>query len=113
IRCITDFPESEVIKDKDVSLVVFRIFQETLTNIARHSNATNVVIKTYIHSGEFGMEIKDNGIGIADTENNNGSLEIIGMKEKVNLLNGTLKIENLSPGGTLIKVNIPLNYNNN
>ncbi len=113
IRCITDFPESEVIKDKEVSLAVFRIFQETLTNVARHSNATNVLIKTYMQSNEFVMEIKDNGIGIADTENTNGSLGIMGMKERVNLLNGTLNIENLSRGGTLIKVNIPLNFNKN
>lgn len=112
IRCITQFPDEEIIKDKEMSLAIFRIFQEALTNVIRHAKATNVLIKSYLVSDQFVMEIKDNGIGIGNSElSENGSLGILGMKERVSLLNGNLKLENVSSGGTLLRVDIPINNN--
>jgi signal transduction histidine kinase len=113
IRCITQLPEVEIINDKEMSLAIFRIFQEALTNIIRHAKATNVLIKSYLSSDHFVMEIKDNGIGIGIIEQtSNGSLGILGMRERVSLLNGNLNIENISSGGTLLRVDIPINNNN-
>ena len=111
IRCITKLPDSEVVINKDMSLAIFRIFQEAMTNIARHASASHVQIKSYVDLGKFYMEIKDNGIGI-NSDSGNDSLGILGMKERANLLNGEVLVENNSKGGTFIKLIIPLNYKN-
>jgi signal transduction histidine kinase len=109
IRCIIKLPDSEVIKDRDISLAIFRIFQEAMTNVARHASATHVQIKSYVDLGNFFMEIKDNGVGIEEKGSlDKTTLGILGMKERANLLNGQVLVESNIKGGTFIKVQIPL-----
>ncbi|MCB0721657.1 MAG: sensor histidine kinase [Ignavibacteriae bacterium] len=112
IRCITKLPDREVIEDKEMSVAIFRIFQEAMTNIARHANATHVQIKSYVDLGKFYMEIKDNGVGLNGKTPESTTLGILGMKERANLLNGEVVVENKPGGGTFIKLKIPLNNSN-
>lgn len=94
---------------KAINTAVYRIFQEALTNINRHANATQADVKLYEQDHHLILEVRDNGKGISDTEKNNTkSLGITGMKERAVILDGEFTITQQESGGTLIKVSIPL-----
>src|SRR5262252_9289224 len=67
IRCRTKLPP-EGKMDLEVSTCVFRIFQEILTNIARHSRATRVDIELAVNNGRLELDVVDNGVGIAEAD---------------------------------------------
>lgn len=87
--------------DKKFSINVYRILQETLTNVVRHSKATAITISVNENATTFFVEINDNGIGISE-ENilNSKTLGILGMKERVELLKGELIIKGVKNKGT-------------
>ncbi len=92
------------------SLVFFRILQESLNNVAKHSRATLVKIYFRIESNKLILEIVDNGIGF--DKNNSGrkdSYGMIGMKERAVLLNGELDIISEIGKGSRVRVEIPWN----
>lgn len=93
----------------DASLIVFRIMQESLTNIARHSKATRVEISLNIKNDTIYFSISDNGIGITENEiNSRKSFGLIGMKERAASLGGTLKINQKNGKGTEIMLIFPI-----
>ena len=90
------------------SVALFRILQEALNNVVKHARATAVKIHMSIHTNKLILEIKDNGIGF--DENNKGRLDsygMIGMKERVILLEGELTIIGKPGKGTSVKVEMP------
>jgi PAS domain S-box-containing protein len=94
----------------DASLIIFRILQEALTNIARHSGATTVVIKLSKISDKVDFSISDNGIGISEDKiNSNKSFGIINMMERASSLGGTFKIYREDNRFTIIRLVFPLN----
>ncbi|HEX6638443.1 MAG TPA: ATP-binding protein, partial [Steroidobacteraceae bacterium] len=95
--------------DIDVSTTMFRIFQEILTNVARHSRATRVDIELAAHEAELTLEVVDNGVGIQENElTGRKSLGLLGMQERALLFGGDVRISG-SPGhGTRVSVQIPL-----
>jgi len=94
---------------KDINTAVFRIFQESLTNITRHAEATTVNAKLFIEAQNLVLQIIDNGIGISDErKNNRSSLGLLGMRERTIYLNGTFAIEKHQPQGTMVTVKIPI-----
>ena len=102
--------DSEIAISPDASLVIFRIMQESLTNVSRHAGATHVNICLHKTEGTISFRISDNGIGI--TENaiqSKKSFGIISMKERALLLGGTLDIYREKEHGTVIKLALPLN----
>jgi len=95
--------------DKTVNTAVYRIFQEALTNVTRHANASKVIIKLYEKNSILALEVTDNGKGIWETEKNNiQSLGITGMKERAYMINGTFLIKNRKEGGTTVRLTVPL-----
>jgi signal transduction histidine kinase len=88
---------------------MFRIFQEILTNVARHSRATRVDIDLALTDAEISLEVIDNGVGIQDNElHAKKSLGLLGMQERALLFGGDVRITG-SPGhGTRVSVTIPL-----
>src|SRR5438128_10910710 len=108
IRCRAKLPP-EVKLDIDVSTTMFRIFQEILTNVARHSRATRVDMQPTVHDERVGLEVTDNGVGIADSDlNGKKSLGLLGMHERALLFGGEVKITGTAGHGTRVSVSIPV-----
>ena len=96
--------------DHEVSINLFRILQETLTNIMRHAKATNVKVRLEQKNGDIFFEIKDNGIGIDENKNKaTSSLGLIGIQERTHLLNGKVKVSTVNNKGTTVLITIPSN----
>lgn len=88
---------------------VFRIIQETLTNVARHAHATAVEIEVNETGDHIMIEIRDNGIGISKQQLLNlKSFGIAGMYERIKQLNGELKITGAPSQGSIVQLRIPL-----
>jgi len=88
---------------------VFRILQEALTNVLRHAQATKVDILIKTEEDRFILEIRDNGRGITEAEKNAAqSLGVLGMRERVALIGGKIKITRGAQNGTVILVHVPL-----
>ena len=100
------------IDDKIKKAALFRIVQEALNNVQKHSGATEVKIKMELTTKNLFLIIKDNGVGF-DTEklkiggSPDSGFGLFNMKERVELLNGKLEIKSKSNYGTKIIVNIP------
>jgi signal transduction histidine kinase len=90
------------------AIAIFRIFQETLTNVARHADASEVKVRLAKEGGELTLEVHDNGKGISkDTLASGKSLGILGMRERAMLLGGELTISGPPGSGTTVSVRIP------
>ncbi len=95
--------------EKTVDTAVYRIYQEALTNVTRHANASKVIIKLYEKNSILVLEVADNGKGIWETEINKSlSLGIIGMKERALMINGSFSIKKRKEGGTMVRLSVPL-----
>jgi len=109
MRCRFTVRPEEILLDPDRSTAVFRIFQETLTNIVRHANADEVTILLEKTDDCVILEVKDNGRGITQSQiTNSKSLGLVGIRERALLWGGTVQINGVSGKGTTIIVQIPL-----
>ena len=107
-QCRLDLPPDDIVVDPDTAVAIFRIFQETLTNVARHANAKEVRARLAIEDGNLILEVHDNGIGIPSEKLQKGrSLGILGMRERATLLGGDLSITGIPGKGTAVRVRIP------
>jgi PAS domain S-box-containing protein len=91
-----------------VATGVYRIVQEALTNIARHARATDVTVSLQITDHTLLVQVRDNGIGLADAPGPARSHGLLGMKERAQTLGGDAVITTPADGGTLVQVTIPL-----
>jgi PAS domain S-box-containing protein len=109
IVCKLHLPADEISLDEDRAMMVFRIVQESLTNVLRHSGAHRVDITLRSVANICEVEIQDNGKGF-DSGNIDrpNSFGIVGMRERALILKGTLDIENAKAGGTVLKLCIPI-----
>lgn len=95
--------------NEQVSVTLYRITQEALTNVVRHAQADVVRISLVITGQEIVLTISDDGSGIAvDAPENSGSLGLIGMRERAMLIHGQLSIHGTPGHGTTIIVTAPL-----
>lgn len=112
IVCNVDIAEHNIKLSKNVSLTLFRIFQEALTNIARHANATEVDIKMFKSEASILLIIKDNGIGISEEKiKSPESFGLMAMRERAYSINATLDIRRSHKGGTEIIISVPIRNN--
>lgn len=103
--------------DKVVEVAVFRIVQEALNNIKKHSKATKAYIKMYIKDGFLIARIADNGVGfdkekVEEQKRTNiyeGGFGIYGMKQRAELLKGKLTVQSQEGRGTTVLLQIPIN----
>jgi signal transduction histidine kinase len=111
IKCDMDIENEEIRLNPIASSTMFRIFQESLTNIARHSGATRAALSFDSGTDSLTMIIKDNGTGFSSDYRKKHSLGIVGMQERAHSLGGVLEIDKYPGGGTQVTVNIPLKRN--
>ena len=99
----------EVLLDNDKSTAVFRIFQEVLNNITKHSKADKVDIDISVLENNLMISVADNGIGFtSESLNKSNSFGIIGIRERIKLFNGEFKIKRLGNEGTRVLILIPI-----
>ena len=85
----TDLPSL----DPDLALALFRVIQESLTNIARHANAKCVRVSLAVDHSEIRLSIEDNGVGFAENElQNRNSHGLIGMRERIARFGGRFSV---------------------
>ncbi len=106
---INSTPEDITLDDNACSIAVFRIFQETLTNIARHSQATHVTVRLNFDEDRITLTVHDNGLGITQQQlDDPKSLGIIGMRERIKSMGGTMTITGNPGSGTTVYLSIAL-----
>jgi PAS domain S-box-containing protein len=109
-ECKLELPDEDVSPGSECATALFRIFQETLTNVARHAGATQVKVLLARSNGDLILEVSDNGRGITEESHSRGqSLGILGMRERAELLGGRLVIRGSAGAGTTVAVRIPEN----
>lgn len=109
ISCILETSTIADNYEKTVNTAVYRIFQEALTNVTRHANASEVQIKLSEKNSILVLEVLDNGKGFVETEKNKlTSLGITGMKERALMINGLFSIKKRKEGGTKVKLVVKL-----
>ncbi|MBN2751706.1 MAG: PAS domain S-box protein [Rhodospirillaceae bacterium] len=100
---------SDIPLDKDRATALFRVYQESLTNIIRHAAATHVTIRISATNGIFELEIIDDGIGIdCRSKRSRNSLGIMGMRERIRAFQGRLNVSGRSNQGTTVSVRLPV-----
>jgi PAS domain S-box-containing protein len=108
-RCRLELPDDDSAIDSDRGTAIFRILQETLTNVARHANAACVHVRLLKECGSVVLEVHDDGRGATEEQlSASGSLGIRGMRERALLLEGELTIRGIPGQGTTVLVRIPL-----
>ena len=109
IKCRVNIGTDGINPDLKRSTVIFRILQESLTNIARHAHATRVKVNLEAKSGKLVLKVKDNGKGITQKQiREPNSFGILGMQESVLPWEGTFDINGTKDKGTTIRVSLPL-----
>ena len=109
IECLCDAERETIDLNREQATAVFRVFQEVLTNVIRHAQATRVEITMSENNGAFVLEVKDNGRGISTSERQNmRSLGLLGMHERVQLIGGKIEINGAKGKGTRVVVRVPL-----
>lgn len=94
--------------NEEITTAVFRILQESLSNIARHARATRVEVELGKRGNEFVMKISDNGIGFyADERKKGNAFGLLEIQERVLFFGGKLSIESKQDSGTTLLVSIP------
>jgi signal transduction histidine kinase len=109
IVCETHLPTEEIPLDPERSTALFRILQEAITNVARHANATKVIIELRSEAGSLILSVRDNGKGIDEKMVfTHRSMGLLGMRERALSLGGTTEVSAAAGGGTLITVRVPI-----
>ncbi|MDA3955291.1 sensor histidine kinase [Oceanispirochaeta sp.] len=99
------FPESEI----ERKTAIFRMYQEILTNIIRHTAASQVNVKVFMENNAFCMIVHDNGTGIKrQSKTRIDAFGLIGMRERCRHLNGSFFIDNHPEGGTMVRIILPV-----
>lgn len=107
IECELSLPD-ELELDPARGAAIYRIIQEALTNVARHSNASRVELRMRPRTADLLVDIRDDGRGIAEAElNAPSSIGLIGMRERAGLVGGTVTVEGIPGRGTIVSVCIP------
>ena len=108
IMCVVEIPDAEMEIDNEYANSIFRIFQETMTNVARHSEASEVKIIFKVTDDTLKLSVSDNGRGVKpDDLDGINSLGLLGMRERTMRIGGVLEIRPLVKG-TQVDLDIPL-----
>lgn len=109
IRCEWSMPSVPIPIGPDQATAIFRIYQEILTNVVRHAQASAIQIHLDVSAGWLVLEVSDNGRGIpASTLAHNNSLGLLGMRERATQWGGEFSILGIEDKGTTVTVRLPV-----
>jgi len=101
-------PDNKLKLSPSVTISLFRIYQEILTNVARHANSKNINASLEWQQDNLILSVSDDGKGF-DSSKPITSLGLLGMKERAYMIGGTLNINSAPGAGTTVSVNVPMN----
>ncbi len=105
IKCKIEITALEHKFENDISICFFRICQEALTNISKHSQAKNVKVRIFHNENELSLEISDDGKGISTEKLENPfSMGLLGMRERAKLIGATISITSKTNAGTTLQL---------
>ena len=109
IRCTVSVVDSDIAVGEDRSIVLFRIIQESLTNVSRHAEARNVQILLDHDAERIRLDVEDDGVGFdVDAARRKKTFGLLGIQERVIMLGGELRITSAPGHGTRVSVSMPL-----
>jgi signal transduction histidine kinase len=91
----------------EIGIQVYRVLQESLSNVARHSGAKRAIVRLRVSGGVLELEVEDHGSGLAGASGRRG-LGIVAMRERAALVGGTLEFLRPAQGGTLVRMKVPV-----
>jgi PAS domain S-box-containing protein len=105
-----DLGGAEHVRDDARATALFRIVQESLTNVARHAGASEVQIRLAAEEDQLVLTVRDDGSGIApgDPRSNRNGIGLVSMRERATALGGQLRVASIAGRGTTIEVTLPL-----
>lgn len=113
IPCTLELPPDLPAVDADRSTDVFRILQESLTNVARHARAQRATVRLQFWRGELRLQVQDDGRGITAAEiASPHALGLVGMRERALLWDGVVDWRTPEGGGTVVDLRLPLSDGN-
>jgi PAS domain S-box-containing protein len=108
IPCRLEAPAARLALDDERATAAFRVIQESLTNVARHAQASQVDIRLERDTEDFLIEVRDNGKGCDPGHHLKGTLGLLGMRERGHMLGGEVAIDSAPGQGTCVRVRIPI-----
>ena len=93
-----------------MAIHVYRVLQEALNNLARHSGSAQAMVRLDFLSGRLNLEVEDRGAGMPESRNGSArrGIGMTAMRERAELLQGTFEVLRPSEGGTLVRLDVPL-----
>ena len=108
-QCLVRSKDADLELHRELSTTAFRIFQEALTNVARHAGAQRVDVNIVARDSELFIDIEDDGVGIsAERATNPTSLGLLGLRERAQRLNGEVSVTPTQPHGTRVSLRLPI-----
>lgn len=97
--------------DSPASIHVYRVMQEALSNVARHSGVSQAWVRLHSSNGTIELDVEDHGAGLPDAGGGRG-LGVIAMRERAEMLGGTIEFLRPAEGGTLVRLKVPMEVRN-
>ncbi len=107
VACTLDTPLDDAAVDEPTATAVFRVFQEALTNVARHAGARRVVARLTREDDTLVLRVADDGVGVAPGAGRPGAVGLVGMRERAAALGGDVTVRPGAAGGTVVTLRVP------
>jgi signal transduction histidine kinase len=91
--------------DKEVSIHLYRVVQEALNNVVRHAKSTHAAVRLRFDSAALVVEVEDDGVGYPESTSH--GLGLVSMRERTDLVNGTIEFVQGKNGGALVRATVP------
>jgi PAS domain S-box-containing protein len=112
VQCVLHLREEALELSREQATAFFRIFQEILTNVARHAKAAKLWVHLDVEDRMVVLEVEDDGVGISsDAINQPHALGLLGMRERAGIFGGHVEIAGIPGKGTTVIVRMPINEN--
>jgi PAS domain S-box-containing protein len=109
IKCAIEKMPASLILTAEQSTAVFRVFQEVLTNVVRHAQASGIWVRLSTGPHWLTLSVRDNGVGLRKNKlDDPGAMGLLGMRERASLLGGTIQFKGVRGKGTTVTLRLPI-----